>query len=266
MRSGDKMSFVRFLLYALILAAILTIGWPIELSGFYAILSLQRAGEFWAVSSWVLFIVIYVGAWIAEFRLGKNVGRNRSISTKNYQGTLYVWGSLTFVAYGLVNTTSNRSFELVSSNYVIVGVPVGVVIGIILSLFGLVLVLLGRVALNGQWGMHIYTYMGQHRTLVTDGLYRFCRHPIYGGQFWLCLATAFVLNCWLVIFFPILTYVENRRRAGAEDRCLEQEFGEVYKIYLNTGPGYMLFPHTGDLRFTPKVVIRPKVEEPVSRG
>lgn len=70
----------------------------------------------------------------------------------------------------------------------------------------------------------------QHR-LVTEGPYRYVRHPLYTALFLGYLGTQLALQSWtLVAWFPVFiaSYVLFARE---EENVMEQGFGEAYRIY-----------------------------------
>ena len=106
----------------------------------------------------------------------------------------------------------------------------GMIAGTWLTLMGIVLVILGWSKIHKSDG------------LVTDGVYRFIRHPQYVGLF-------FIMIGWLLhwptlltlIFFPILLFVYYRL-AISEDRALAQIFGEDFESYKSKTPPFIPNP------------------------
>jgi protein-S-isoprenylcysteine O-methyltransferase Ste14 len=107
------------------------------------------------------------------------------------------------------------------------------VAGTWLTLMGIVLVILGWRKIHRSAG------------LVTDGIYRYIRHPQYTGLF-------FIIFGWLLhwptlltlIFFPILIFIYYRL-AVSEERVLSRNFGEAFEIYKRQTPRF--FPHFGNI-------------------
>ena len=109
----------------------------------------------------------------------------------------------------------------------------GMIAGTWLTLMGIVLVIVGwrKIHKSGE--------------LVTDGIYRYIRHPQYVGLF-------FVLFGWLLhwptlltlMIFPILVFVYYRL-AAIEDTALAQTFGEAFESYKRKTPRFV--PRLGDL-------------------
>ena len=76
--------------------------------------------------------------------------------------------------------------------------------------------------------------------LVTDGVFRYTRNPLYVGvSIALCgVALVFALDWVLVLIVPacVLLHFAVVRR---EERYLEQKFGDVYRAYVARVPRYL---------------------------
>jgi len=74
----------------------------------------------------------------------------------------------------------------------------------------------------------------EEHTLVTDGVYRSIRHPMYASMWLWGAAQALLLQNWiagwagLVLFLPM--YVS---RVPREERMMLEQFGEAYREYTN---------------------------------
>jgi protein-S-isoprenylcysteine O-methyltransferase Ste14 len=77
--------------------------------------------------------------------------------------------------------------------------------------------------------------------LVTDGVFRHSRNPLYVGIFVaLCgIALVFALDWVMVLIVPacVLMHFAVVRR---EERYLDQKFGDVYRSYKARVPRYLL--------------------------
>jgi protein-S-isoprenylcysteine O-methyltransferase Ste14 len=68
--------------------------------------------------------------------------------------------------------------------------------------------------------------------IVTTGLYRFSRNPIYGGFILVGLGVAFALNSfWIVLLQIPLVFALNRWVIRKEEDYLENKFGDDYRAY-----------------------------------
>jgi protein-S-isoprenylcysteine O-methyltransferase Ste14 len=71
-------------------------------------------------------------------------------------------------------------------------------------------------------------------TLVTGGLYRFTRNPMYLGMLLLLVGTALLfgtLSVWLPI--PVFVWIIRNNFILGEERFLEEIFGKQYADYRN---------------------------------
>lgn len=68
--------------------------------------------------------------------------------------------------------------------------------------------------------------------LVTSGIYRFTRNPMYLGLFLILVAWAVFLGNLLVMFFPFLfIWVLTELQIKPEEAALQKKFGQEYVYY-----------------------------------
>ncbi len=117
----------------------------------------------------------------------------------------------------------------------------GMYIGTVFAIIGIILVVSG-------WKEVYRRYWSKEEgkgELVTDGIYRYIRHPQYTG---FLLITLGMLLDWatipMLIMWPILAllYYKLARR---EERELEQEFGETYHNYMRQTAMFLPLPRIG---------------------
>jgi protein-S-isoprenylcysteine O-methyltransferase Ste14 len=96
------------------------------------------------------------------------------------------------------------------------------------------IMLIGLIIMGRGW-KQIHEAKGQ---LVTTGIYAYVRHPQYFGLF---LITIGMLIQWptiiTLVMWPILTYAYYRL-AMREEREVEKNFGEEYRIYREIVPTF----------------------------
>jgi len=105
------------------------------------------------------------------------------------------------------------------------------------NLFGILFILLGIIMelaadrLFHQAGTTVIPY-DESQALVTGGVFRFSRNPMYLG-FALILAGAAVLFGTLAPFLVVIVFMVliERRFIRTEERMLETKFGQVYLDY-----------------------------------
>ena len=112
------------------------------------------------------------------------------------------------------------------------------VAGLVLVVIGAAVNIMGRLALGRNWGNQVIIY--EDHSLVTGGIYRLVRHPLYASLVWMFTGAALVFQNWaallaaLFVFLPGMFY-----RATQEEKTLKAQFPEYENYRQRTG---MLFP------------------------
>lgn len=115
--------------------------------------------------------------------------------------------------------------RLVAFPYTLIGAAVAA-LGIVLTLSGARL--FARVRTN------IRTF-NEPGVLVTDGLFRWSRNPMYLGFALLLLGTAILLGTTTPLFAPVLfAFIADRWYIAFEERAMQQRFGADYAAYMST--------------------------------
>lgn len=93
------------------------------------------------------------------------------------------------------------------------------------------IIVAGGATIFRRAGTHIETHKPS-TTVVTHGLYRVSRNPIYIGLTTLYLGLAFVANTWwaLILLIPVIL-VMRWGVIAREERYLEAKFGAAYVAY-----------------------------------
>ena len=81
----------------------------------------------------------------------------------------------------------------------------------------------------------------QHR-LVTSGLYRWVRHPLYTVGSSLFIAFGMMADNWFIAILGVLAFIAMASRTPKEEANLIEKFGDEYREYMK---------HTG--RYLPKL-------------
>ncbi|MBK5957688.1 methyltransferase [Rhodoplanes elegans] len=104
-------------------------------------------------------------------------------------------------------------------------------LGVLVTIAALVMFRLSHKALGRNWSISLD--VRDRHTLVTDGIYRWVRHPMYTA-FWLwALAQALLLPNLIagpagLVGFGILFF----GRVGSEERMMLDAFGDQYRAYM----------------------------------
>jgi protein-S-isoprenylcysteine O-methyltransferase Ste14 len=110
--------------------------------------------------------------------------------------------------------------------------PVAFTIGVVVLCPGLWLFYSSHADLGKNWSISL-EIREDHR-LVTSGVYRLIRHPMYTAIFLQAFAQVFLLSNWLagpsclLAFLPMFAL-----RVGREEQMMHKTFGEAYADYMN---------------------------------
>jgi protein-S-isoprenylcysteine O-methyltransferase Ste14 len=106
-------------------------------------------------------------------------------------------------------------------------------IGFALYVAGLATAIVGRFQLGKNWANLEDYQVLDNQSLVTNGIYRFIRHPIYTGDLLLLAGLELALNSWLVLGVPaLLVYVY--RQVKAEELVMSRSFPEYSDYQKDT--------------------------------
>ena len=82
------------------------------------------------------------------------------------------------------------------------------------------------------WSLKSLSPNDRGRKLITEGAYKYFRHPLYAAfLLFINVGIAFLLDnfiyiCWVVILFPVWTLIVRD-----EEALMKNEFGEEYDMY-----------------------------------
>jgi protein-S-isoprenylcysteine O-methyltransferase Ste14 len=93
--------------------------------------------------------------------------------------------------------------------------------------------------LGESWSPSLEISAGQQ--LVTRGIYRLVRHPIYAGMWLFMFAQALLLQNWIAGLAGMVIYAAiYLERVPREERMLVEQFGDAYRAYMARTGG--IFP------------------------
>jgi protein-S-isoprenylcysteine O-methyltransferase Ste14 len=110
--------------------------------------------------------------------------------------------------------------------------PENRLVGIIILAMAVWLFWRSHADLGRNWSPSLELREGHE--LVTEGVYRLVRHPMYASMWLWGVAQALLLQNWiagwvsLVMFMPLYLL-----RVPREERMMLDEFGEEYRAYMN---------------------------------
>lgn len=173
------------------------------------------------------FVALAVGWYVIRFPHARRAGRVPvSRSARDRRETILLAISLTglgIVPLLYVATGFPRMAERPFS-------PGTAWLGLAVAAAALAMFRLTHKALGRNWSVSLEV-RADHR-LVTDGIYRLVRHPMYTG-FWLwALAQALLLPNWVAGLSGLLGFgTLYAFRIGREERMMAQAFGDEYAAY-----------------------------------
>ena len=111
-----------------------------------------------------------------------------------------------------------------------ISLPVLFAVGVVVAAAALIMFRLTHKALGRMWSVSLQ--LKQDHKLVTSGIYRRLRHPMYTAFWLMALAQALLLPNWIagpagLVGFGFLFF----SRVGPEERLMEQAFGQEYRDY-----------------------------------
>jgi len=138
-----------------------------------------------------------------------------------------------------------------------------IAVGSLVSGFGAVFQIVGRVQLGRAWSNQIKIY--EHQTLVTTGIYSVVRHPLYATFIVMFFGNALMYSNWLAavltaaVFVPMMDF-----RARQEEKILSETFDGYSDYMKSTG---RLFVKIGGANHVPSseavstVAVKERVED-----
>lgn len=110
--------------------------------------------------------------------------------------------------------------------------PPFVVIGTLVFLCGIWMIYRAHKDLGRSFS---YTLeIREQHELVTNGIYRYIRHPIYAAFLLWTIAQAMLLPNWVVgCCAPIIAFILFAVRVPREERMMLDTFGDSYRAYMN---------------------------------
>jgi protein-S-isoprenylcysteine O-methyltransferase Ste14 len=126
--------------------------------------------------------------------------------------------------YGISKIMPSLQFPFSGSTVLAVGLGV---IGLSLGIMGVAQFRKAQTTPNPQ-------ALEKVSSLVTSGIYRYSRNPMYLGLVLILLGWAFYLSHFLAfMLLPVFILYMTRFQLQPEERMLARKFGKPYQAYLN---------------------------------
>lgn len=115
-------------------------------------------------------------------------------------------------------------------------------IGLVFFFAGLWIRFRSQKDLDQNWSPSLVIWQGHE--LVTDGIYRWIRHPLYSSLWVWGISQPFLLQNWIAGWIGIVAVgLVHIIRLPREEEMLEDHFGEAYRQYRSRTGG--IFPKLG---------------------
>lgn len=188
-----------------------------------------------AISFSIVILMWFVFAGTFLFRKKPQSGKDARRAPKSFLGIV-----LQGAAFGLIWTLRRTPFL---SPFVPDQNALNIVFQILAVLLSVGSVLMATAAireLGKQWSFE--ARLIEDHKLVTSGVYRIVRHPIYAGMLGMLLATAFVLSYWWIALIALFIFlIGTKIRTISEEKLLRDAFPEEYKNYSAKIPAFVPF-------------------------
>lgn len=116
-----------------------------------------------------------------------------------------------------------------------------------LQVFGFSLVVLGlgtavkaRIDLGNNWANAYEYQVKKKQELVTSGIYKYIRHPIYAGVVTAAIGAELVAQSYLFLVFVLFVW-GGYKQAKLEEKILIEHFGNAYRTYMKHSKMFIPF-------------------------
>lgn len=180
---------------------------------------------------WIVFCLLhslFAAIWFKTWAFAKMKGQY-----KYYRKLYVIFAAITFVGVVLYQFTIEQVVLFNPPQFLrIIAIVIGGIAGLIIILY---ILRYFRTFLNEPMAIH-----GTPKPLVTNGAYKYVRHPLYIVTF-VFIWSGFVLLPWLSSLICVVIVTGYTIWAiPLEEKKLEMEYGDAYTEYKKKIP--MLFP------------------------
>ncbi len=178
----------------------------------------------------VLIIEIIIRAPFNRKRKQQKIDEQRvTVQERILLGLLTLGGLLVPIVYAITNWLDFADYKL----------PVGAGwFGVLLAAGAVLVFWRGHVDLGLNWSPSLE--IREKHELITRGIYRVIRHPMYASQWLLVFATPLLLQNWIAGFFNLLVFIPfYLLRVRAEEQMMIDEFGDQYRAYMQKVGGVL---------------------------
>jgi len=144
-----------------------------------------------------------------------------------------------------------KIYSLLAAAYVLINL-LGFVIfsfnNLPIQIFGFILVILGffegvsaRKILDANWTESFEYQIKEKHELITKGIYKYVRHPIYGGILIMVNGALILAGNYTVILYFLIMFLVIESYARREEKLLTKHFGMKYVEYMKSTKKFIPF-------------------------
>ncbi len=180
-----------------------------------------------ALSGKVLWALLVIGWYLLRRPFDRRARRSRlTVDRRKGADTMRMVVSLTGLGIipGIYLATGFPRFTSYPAN------PILLVLGIIVGIAALILFRLTHKALGKMWSVSLQ--LKQDHKLITTGIYKRIRHPMYTAFWCLAIAQALLLPNYIAGFAGIIGFgYLFFSRVGPEEAMMQEAFAKEYELY-----------------------------------
>lgn len=176
-------------------------------------------------------LLYWGGVWVQARRIRKRIGRSPNVRPRGVKEKLLWVGWSSVVLAWLVLPFLSRNPAPAGVLVILPALvsPFSAVVGVLMMVVGYGGTLWCYVAMGSAWRMGVNK--GEQILLVTNGPYRYVRHPIYTFQIFMVAAISFLLPSALSLAMLIVHVVCVLAKASDEESHLRSALGPSYAAY-----------------------------------
>lgn len=170
----------------------------------------------------ILCWIIFFGYWlISAFFVKRTIERSSSIG----------WRFITIIGVIIIIFLVKiipQSAQILTS-MIISNTLTSAIIGSLITILGLTICIWARTTIGRNWSGSIV--LKKNHELVTNGPYKFIRHPIYTGMITMMIGTSIYYGYTSIFLATILAFVGFVLKSRQEEKLMIKHFGKRYINY-----------------------------------
>jgi protein-S-isoprenylcysteine O-methyltransferase Ste14 len=177
----------------------------------------------------IAFLVLVIGWYLIRYEYARRSRREKIVrSARGRRETALLLASLTGLGILPLIYVATAIPHFAAYTFQ----PVSAWLGLFFATAALTMFQLTHRALGRNWSISLD--VRENHRLVTDGVYRRVRHPMYSA-FWLwAIAQALLLPNWVAGFAGLVGFgILYFGRVGREERMMLETFGDSYRAYMS---------------------------------